>query len=166
MSELLVIGYQDEPTAEKVLEELQALQRDYLVDLDDAAVVVRKPNGKLKVVTMDHTVAVGTVSGMFWGTLIGLLFLAPIAGLAIGGMIGAAAGGLSHLGIKDDFKRQLADLVKPGTSAIMILVRQASPDKVIEEIKPYGGTILRTSLTHESEEKLMDMLYGQDRRAA
>ena len=101
---------------------------------------------------------------MFWGTLIGLLFLAPIAGFAIGGLIGAATGSLGHLGIKEDFKRQFADMVQPGTSAIMAIIRRVTPDKVIEEIKTYGGKILRTSLSAESEEKLMDMLYGEERR--
>ena len=163
MSELIVIGYEDEETAERVLKELQELQRDYLIDLDDAAIITRTPQGKVRAITTDQTLALGTVSGMFWGTLIGLLFLVPVAGFAIGGLIGAATGGLGHLGIKDDFKREFANLVQPGTSAIMAIVRRATPDKVIEEIKPYGGKVLRTSLSHESEEKLMDMLYGEDR---
>lgn len=163
MSELLVIGYDDEQTALNVLDELQELQRDYLVDLDDAAVISRNMRGKIRVVTSDQAVAYGTVSGMFWGTLIGLLFLVPIAGFAIGGLIGAATGGLGHLGIEDDFKRQFGELVQPGTSAIMAVIRQATPDKVIEEVKPYGGKILRTSLSHEAEEKLMNELYGKER---
>jgi len=163
MSELIVIGYDDEETASRVLQELQELQRDYLVDLEDAAIIRRNRQGKVQAITTDQTVALGTVSGMFWGTLIGLLFLAPIAGFAIGGLIGAATGGLGHLGIKEDFKREFADTVQPGTSAIMAIIRRATPDKVIEEIKPYGGKILRTSLSAESEEKLMDMLYGEER---
>ncbi len=163
MSELIVIGYDDEETASRVLNELQELQRDYLVDLEDAAIIKRNRQGKIQAITTDQTIALGTVTGMFWGTLIGLLFLAPIAGFAIGGLIGAATGSLGHLGIKEDFKREFADMVQPGTSAIMAVIRRATPDKVIEEIKPYGGKILRTSLSAESEEKLMDMLYGEER---
>ena len=163
MSELLVVGFDDETTATRVLDELQTLQREYLVDLEDAAVIVRNQKGRIQTITADHTVARGTVSGMFWGTLIGLLFLAPVAGFAIGGLIGAATGGLGHLGIKEEFKKEFADMVQPGTSAIMAVVRRATPDKVIEEIKPYGGKVLRTSLSEESEEKLMDLLYGDER---
>ena len=166
MSELLVIGYEDETTANHVLEELQRLQRDYLIDLEDAAVIIRDQRGKVRTITADNTVAVGTVSGMFWGTLIGLLFLAPVAGFAIGGAIGAASGGIAKAGIDEDFKRRFADLVQPGTSAVMVIVRRAKADRVIEEFRPYGGTILQTSLSHEAEEKLMDELYGQDRREA
>ena len=166
MSELLIVGYDDETTATKVLDELQALQREYLVDLEDAAVIVRNQKGKVRTITADHTVERGTVSGMFWGTLIGLLFLAPIAGFAIGGLAGVAAGGLARAGIGEDFKRQFADLVQPGTSAIMVVVRRTKAEKVIEEFKPYGGQVLQTSLSHEAEEQLMDELYGKERKGA
>jgi len=103
---------------------------------------------------------------MFWGTLIGLLFLAPIAGFAIGGLVGVAAGGIARAGIGDDFKRQFADLVQPGTSAIMVVVRRAKAERVIEEFEPYGGKVLQTSLSHEAEEQLMDELYGKERKGA
>lgn len=166
MSELLIVGYDDETTATRVLDELQALRREYLVDLEDAAVIVRNQKGKVRTITADDTVARGTVSGMFWGTLIGLLFLAPIAGFAIGGLVGVAAGGIARAGIGDDFKRQFADLVQPGTSAIMVVVRRTKAERVIEELEPYGGEVLRTSLSHEAEEQLMDELYGKERKGA
>jgi uncharacterized membrane protein len=167
MSELIVIGYQDETTADRVLDELQSAEREWLVDLDDAAVIVRNKKGKLKVHTTDHLVAGATLGGMFWGMLIGLLFLVPIAGLAIGAIVGAAAGGLTRLGVKDDFKQQVADMVKPGTSAILAVIRKMTPDKVIEEISPYGGTVLRTSLSYEEEEELISALHhGEEKPAA
>ena len=166
MSELLIVGYDDETTATRILDELQALQREYLVDLEDAAVIVRNQKGKVRTITADHTVAHGTLTGMFWGTLIGLLFLAPIAGFAIGGLVGVAAGGIARAGIGDDFKRQFADLVQPGTSAIMVVVRRAKAERVIEEFEPYGGKVLQTSLSHEAEEQLMDELYGKERKGA
>lgn len=166
MSELVVIGYPDETTAMKVLDELQEAEREYLVDLDDAAVIVRNQRGKLKIMTTDHLVAGATLGGMFWGLLIGLLLFVPVAGLAIGGIIGAATGGLTRLGIKDDFKQQVTDLVAPGTSAILAVIRRITPDKVIDDIKPYGGTVLRTSLTHDEEAKLIAALHGADKEQA
>jgi len=166
MSELIVIGYPDETTASRALEELQAAQREYLVDLDDAAVIVRNQKGKVKVWTTDHLVAGATLGGMFWGMLIGLLFLAPVAGLAIGAMVGAATGGLTRLGIKDDFKEQVANLIKPGNSAILAVVRKMTTDKVLEELSPYGGTVLRTSLSYEQEEQLITALHGGAERHA
>lgn len=166
MSELVIIGYDDETTATNVLDELQDLQRDYLIDLEDAAVLIRNQRGKVRTITADHAVSAGTVTGMFWGTLIGLLFLAPIAGFAIGGLVGAASGGIARLDLKEDFKRQFADLVQPGTSAVMVIVRRANTDRILEEFKPYGGTVLKTSLSEEAEEHLMDELYGKERRGA
>lgn len=169
MSELIIIGYDDEDTADRVLRELVALERDYLVDLEDAAVIRRDKKGKLHVTTpAHHAAAWGALSGLFWGTVIGLLFLfplAPIVGVA-GGLMGAALGSASDLGTKDDFKRRVQDLVQPGTSAILMIVRKATPDKVLEALKPYGGTVLRTSLTHGAEQRLMKALHGDDPTSA
>ncbi len=162
MSDLLVIGYGDEATATRVLGELGELQADYLIDLDDAAVITRDGKGKLHVTTPYHPVASGTLSGMFWGMLIGLIFLVPVGGLVLGGLMGAAMGKAGDMGIKDDFKARVNDLVKPGTSAILMVVRCATPDKVLEALKPYGGTVLQTSLSQDAEEKLMKALHHDE----
>lgn len=165
MSDLIVIGYPDEHTAEDVWEELVSLERDYLVDLEDAAVIRRDAKGKLHVTTpAHHAVAWGTLSGLFWGTIIGLLFLFPLAPLVgvAAGVMGAALGAAGNLGIKDDFKQRVNDLVQPGTSAILVVVRKATPDKFLEALAPYGGTVLRTSLSHDAEQALMMALHGDD----
>ena len=124
--------------------ELQDLQKDYLIDLEDAAVVKRTAKGKLKVLTPGSPSGAGALGGSFWGLLFGLLFLVPIAGAVIGGITGALMGKGIDLGIKDDFKRQVGELVGPGKSAVMAVVRKSTPDKVLEELKPYGGTVLQT----------------------
>ena len=165
MSDLIVIGYPDETTAQKVWEELVKLEHDYLVDLEDAAVIRRDMKGKLHVTTpAHHAVAWGTLSGLFWGVVIGLLLLFPVAALAgvAGGLIGAALGEAKNLDIKDDFKQRVQDVVQPGTSAILVIVRKATPDKVEEALRPYGGTVLRSSLTRDSEQQLMKALHGDD----
>ena len=162
MSDLIVIAYPDEATAQNVWDELVELQNDYLVDLEDAVIIRRDRNGKLHVTTpAHHAVAWGTLSGMFWGVLIGLIFLFPLAPL-VGGLMGAALGAAGNLGIKDDFKRRVQDQVQPGTSAILVVVRKATPDKFIEALRPYGGTVLQTSLTHDAEQQLMKALHGED----
>ena len=165
MSDLVVIGYPDEATAENVWRELIKLQNDYLVDLDDAAIIRRDAKGKLHVTTpAHHAVAWGTLSGMFWGVLLGLLFLFPLAPLVgvAGGIMGAALGAAGNIGIKDDFKRRVQDLVQPGTSAILVIVRKATPDKFLEALQPYGGTVLQTSLPHDAEQQLMKALHGDN----
>ena len=165
MSDLIVIGYPDEATAENVWRELITLQNGYLVDLDDAAIIRRDAKGKLHVTTpAHHAVAWGTLSGLFWGVLLGLLFLFPLAPLVgvAGGIMGAALGVAGDIGIKDDFKRRVQDLVQPGTSAILVIVRKATPDKFLEALQPYGGTVLQTSLPHDAEKQLMKALHGDD----
>ncbi len=169
MSDLILIGYPDESTAQTVWQELVKLERDYLVDLEDAAIIRRDQKGKLHVTTpTHHAVTWGTLSGLFWGTIIGLIFLfplAPLTGIA-GGLMGAALGAGGDLAIKDEFKQRVQDLVQPGTSAIMVIVRKATPDRFLEALRPYGGTVLRTSLTHDAEQQLMKALHGDDRAAA
>lgn len=165
MSELIVIGYPDETTAESVWHELVKLDHDYSVDLEDAAIIRRDIAGKLHITTPSHhAVAWGTLSGFFWGTLVGLLFLipaAPLIGVA-GGLMGAALGAAGNLGIKDDFKERVNDLVKPGTSAVLVIARKMTMDKFMEALKPYGGTVLQTSLTKDAEKQLMEALHGND----
>ena len=165
MSDLIVIGYPDEETAEKVWDELVKLQADYLVDLEDAAIIRRDRKGRLHVTTpAHHAVTWGTLSGLFWGVLIGLIFLwplAPVVGVA-GGIMGAALGAAGDLGIKDEFRQRVQDMLQPGTSAIMVIVRKVTPDKFIETLKPYGGMVLKTSLPHDAEQQLMKALHGDD----
>ena len=169
MSDLIVIGYPDESRAQQVWEELVRLQNDLVVDLEDAAIIRRDKKGKLHVTTpAHHAVAWGTLSGLFWGVLIGLIFLwplAPVVGVA-GGIMGAALGAAGDLGIKEDFKQRVQDLVQPGTSAIFVIARKITPDKFEEALRPYGGTVLRTSLSREQEEELMKSLHGDDPKAA
>ena len=165
MSDLIVIGYPDENRAHQVWAELMKLEQDLVVDLEDAAIIQRDEKGKLHVTTpAHHAVAWGSLSGMFWGVLIGLIFLFPLAPAAgvTGGILGAAFGAAADLGIKDDFKRRFQELVQPRTSALLIIVRKVTPDKFIEALRPYGGTVLQTSLAHDAEQQLMKALHGDD----
>jgi len=158
MSDLIVIGYDDEETAKTVLSDLTAMEKDYLVDLEDAAVVSRSKNGHLHVTTQDSFVGQGTLTGMFWGLLVGILFLQPLTGLALGGLAGLVVGGVGDLGMDEQFKHEVGSLVQPGKSALMAVVRKATPDKVLEDLSKYGGTVLQTSLTHADEDELVKAL--------
>jgi uncharacterized membrane protein len=168
MSDLIIIGYPDETTAQKVWEELVRLERDYLIDLDDAAIIRRDQKGKLHITTpAHHAVAWGTSSGLFWGVLIGLIFLFPLAPLVgvAGGIMGAALGTAENLDIKDEFKQRVRDMIQPGTSAILVILRKATLDKFVDALRPYGGTILQTSLPRDAEQQLMRSLHGEDPKA-
>lgn len=162
MSELIVVGFDNSNDADRVLTELGRLRREYLIDLEDAVVAIRDPDGKVhikqSISVLGRSVSYGTLSGALWGTLVGLLFLNPLAGMAIGGVVGAGTGALSgsliDYGINDDFIRDIGNTLVPDTSAIFLLIRKAQPDKVLAELSGYRGRILRSSLSPEQETKL------------
>jgi len=161
MSELIAIAYDDMFKAEEVRLTLAKLQKEHLIELGDAAVVVKDTEGKVQLKQAVNLTAMGAVSGGFWGLLIGTLFFMPLAGLAIGATTGAISGALTDIGVDDDFMRELAETMRPGTSALFILVRKFTPDKVLEEIAPYGGKVLRTSLTKDKEAELQEVLTNR-----
>jgi len=160
MSTLVVIGYENPFTAEEVRLKLRKLQREYLLDIEDAVVAVKDPSGKVKLNQAVNLTAAGALSGGFWGSLIGLIFLNPLLGLAVGAASGAVSGALADIGIDDNFMKGLAATLKPGSSALFVLVRKATPDKVLEELAGTGGTVLKTSLSHEDEARLQAALSG------
>ncbi|TWT66504.1 hypothetical protein CA85_26000 [Allorhodopirellula solitaria] len=161
MANLVVVGYDDQFKAEEVRLALVKMQQDYLVDLEDAVVAVKTEKGKVKLHQPVSLTGTGAAYGGLWGTLIGCFFFnpfAPLIGAAVGAATGGLSGALSDIGIEDGFMKQIAGQLEPGRSALFVLVRKATPDKVLEELKGYGGTILQTSLTHEQEEKLQSAL--------
>jgi len=157
MSDLIVIGFPDEFKADEVLLDLRRLEQEYLIDLEDAAIVVRNKDGKVKVNQAQELVTSGALSGGFWGLLIGLIFMQPLLGL-FGAAVGALSGALTDIGIDDNFIRELGSTIEPGTSAIFVLVRKSTPDKVLDDLSKFEGKVLQTSLSHEDEEKLQAAL--------
>lgn len=158
MSDLIVIGFKDEFKADEVLIDLTKLQREYLIDLEDAAVVVRNETGKVKVKQTQELVSSGALSGGFWGLIFGFLFFHPLIGWALGAAVGALSGSLTDIGIDDNFIKEVGDTIEPGTSALFILVRKSTPDKVLEDLSKFEGKVLRTSLSKEDEAKLQEAL--------
>ena len=158
MSDLVVIGYDDMHKAEEVRLTLLKLQREYLIDLEDAVVVIKKPDGKIKLNQAVNLTTMGAAKGTFWGLLIGALFLSPFLGAAVGATSGAISGALSDVGIDDNFMKEVAATLQPGTSALFVLVKSSTPDKVAEHIHGTGGKLIKTSLSHEKEEKLQAVL--------
>lgn len=158
MSTFIAICYPDPHRAHEVRLEFAKLQRDYLVDLEDAVVAVKNEQGKIKLHQAMNLTAAGAVSGGFWGSLVGLIFLNPLFGAAVGAAAGAVSGALTDIGIDDRMMKSIAEKLQPNTSALFVLVRKATPDKVVPEIQKYGGTLLQTSLSHEDEMRLQAAL--------
>ena len=165
MATLVVIDYESEVKAEEVRLTLLKMQKQYLIDLADAVVVVRDANGKVKLRQLYNLTAAGALSGGFWGALIGLIFLNPLFGFAIGAAAGAVSGALRDVGIDDNFMKSLGETLKPGTAALCVLVRQMTPDKVIDEVKQFGGTLIQTNLCNENEAKLREALASVEQSA-
>ena len=158
MSTLIAVAYDDPFKAEEIRMKLQRMQQAYLIDLEDAVVAVKNAKGKVKLHQPVNLTAMGAASGGFWGALIGMLFLNPLAGMAVGAVAGAASGALHDVGINDQFMKDLADTMKPNTSALFVLVRKATPDRVLEQLKGTGGRILQSSLSHEEVDRLQSVL--------
>ena len=154
MSTLIAIAYPDASTAEQVRTDLLQATKEHLVQLEDAVVVEHQADGKIKLHQAVSTAGAGAAGGAMWGGLIGLLFLAPLVGMAIGAASGGLAGKLSDVGINDDFMKQLGNKLPQGAAALIALGRSDAPDKVLERLSHYGGDVIQTSLSSEEEERL------------
>jgi uncharacterized membrane protein len=158
MSTLIAIAYPDAETAEKVRAELVQATKEKIVELQDAVVVEHQADGKIKLHQAVSTTGAGAAGGAMWGGLIGLLFLAPLFGMAVGAASGAIAGKATDVGVDDNFMKQLGEKLEPGAAALIALGRSDAPDKVLERLRPYGGDVIQTSLDNEREELLRSSL--------
>jgi uncharacterized membrane protein len=154
MSTLVAIAYPDAATAEQVRTELIQATKEHIVQLEDAVVVEHRADGKIKLHQAVSPSGAGAAGGAMWGGLIGLLFLAPLFGMAIGAASGAFAGKLTDAGVNDGFMKQLGDNLPQGGAALIVLGRTDARDKLLERIRQYGGEVIQTSLSSEDEESL------------
>jgi uncharacterized membrane protein len=155
MSDIVVITFDDPDEAAKVRESISKTEKSGFVSLDDSAVVVKDAEGKVHVKNeVDRGVKIGAVGGGFLGLFIGFLLVGPIGALIIGGLLGGAVGSLAHMGISHSFIKDVSDELEPGTSALFVIVRDASPDVVVATLRQYEGNIYQTSLPPEAEESL------------
>jgi uncharacterized membrane protein len=154
MSNLVVIGFDDENTAFEMRAELAKMQKEYLIEMDDVVVVTKNDKGKVKLHQVTSLTAAGAAGGGFWGMLMGMIFLNPLLGAAVGAGAGAISGALSDIGIDDQFMKELGKSFQPGTSALCVLVRKATSDKVLERLQGFQGKVLKTSLTVDEEDEL------------
>ena len=149
MSDLVVIAFADEEKAEDVRKKILGLTQQYLIEIEDAVVAVKLENGHIKLNQLVNPMAMSAVSGTMWGAIIGLIFANPLLGAA-----------LTDLGINDDFMRQTAEAVGVGQAALFLLIRKMTTDKVLDDLRGVGGTVLRTSFDHEHEDALRAALAG------
>ena len=163
MSNLIAIGFNNEADAFEMRAALARMQAQYLIEMEDAVVVTRDAKGKPQLHQAVNLTAAGAVSGAFWGMLIGMLFLNPLLGAAVGAGSGALSGKLADAGINDQFMKDLGETLTPGASALFVLVRKSTPDKVLEGLKAFAGKgrVLQTSLTKDKEEELRKFMEAK-----
>jgi uncharacterized membrane protein len=161
MADLIAIGYPNEATAEAAADEARRLARDLIIEPEAIAVIVRDNDGKYHVHTSHNPVGRGATWGMFWGLLFGLLFFVPVFGIAIGAGLGALMGKITKSGIDREFQDQVRGMLRPGTSALFLMVDKVTPDKAVDAMSKYGGTVLKTSLSKEGEQELQEALHGR-----
>lgn len=161
MSDLIAIVYPTEARAEEMRQKIFALQKEYVIEISDAVIAVKHEDGAVKLNQLINTTAAGALSGGFWGTLVGAIFLMPLFGAAIGAASGALGGALTDFGINDDFMKELAAGLQPGNAALFVLIRKMTDDKVLDAIRGTGGLVLKTSLDHTKEQALRDALAGR-----
>ena len=160
MATLVAIGYSDQTTAEEARQTVAQLESELIIQADQVASISRDLEGKYHVHTTHGGASAGggAVWGGFWGLLFGLLFFIPFAGLAMGAGLGALFGHMGEKGIDKAFQEQVRDHLKPGTSALFMVIEQATPDKAIAALQQYGGTVIKTSLSDEDTKKLQEAL--------
>src|SRR5215469_5981258 len=157
MSDLVAIVYPSEAKAEEVRQKILKLQSEYLITISDAVIAV-KAGDSVKLNQLVNTTMVGAAGGSFWGLLLGMVFLNPLLGVALGAGAGALSGALTDFGIRDQFMKDLASKVKSGDAVLFLLIKSMTADKVLNEIKDAGGTVLQTSLDEQKEQHLRDTL--------
>lgn len=162
MSDLVVLAFGTETGATEMRDDLMRLQKQKIVELEDAAIVVRKQDGKVKVKQAVSLVGEGALGGAFWGLLIGIIFWMPWLGLAVGALGGALGGSLTDIGVDDKFIKEVGNTIEPGHSALFLLVRKATPDKLADELKKFDAKVLQTSLSKEDEDKLREIFGAEE----
>jgi uncharacterized membrane protein len=162
MSDLVVLTFKTETGAAEMENEIVQMQKEQLIELDDAAYVVRRPDGKPKVKQANSLVGAGALGGAFWGMLIGLIFFMPWLGLAMGALGGALGGKFTDIGVDDKFIKEVGHTIEPGHSALFLLVVRATQDKLAAELIGTQAKVLQTSLSHEQEAKLRELFAADE----
>jgi uncharacterized membrane protein len=162
MSNLVAVVFEDEVTAFEMRAALVKMQKEYLIEIEDAVVVTRDQKGKTKLDQAVNLTSAGAIGGGFWGMLIGLIFLNPLLGAAIGAGAGALSGRLNDIGLNDKMLKDIGQSFKPGTSGLFVLVRRATVDKVLQGLKEFTGKgkVFQTSLSKDDEVALREAIEG------
>jgi uncharacterized membrane protein len=171
MSNMWVVSFDTENGAEVMLTALGDWQRQKLIKVDDAATLVRRADGKVKIKHADNLVGKGALGGAFWGALIGLVFLNPVAGAAVGAGVGTMIGRRkgkkqAEAGIDPKFVKEVSENIKPGSSALFAYTQQGVAEKLLPQLSQYHGKLIQSSLTPEDDEAIREAFGAEEMQTA
>lgn len=166
MAELVVLDFENKDDAFAARDKLITMQKQHLVQLADAAIVVRKDDGKVKVRQLYNLAGSGALGGAFWGLLIGLIFWMPFLGAAVGAAAGAISGALTDYGVNDDFIKEVGNTIQPGHAALFLLMIDATYDRITDELREYDPTVIRSNLSKQQEQDLREAFGDYDMETA
>ncbi|WP_328940754.1 DUF1269 domain-containing protein [Streptomyces sp. NBC_00250] len=162
MSELIVLGYEDRAVANRAFDAVQKLEGSHVIELTGLAIVSVDADGKTHVDTPARRkgeAALSATAGALWGMVFGMIILTPgigVVGAAVGGLIGK----LNQMGVDNRFRDKVQSLLAPGSSAVVVMASKVTEDKFAAAVEQFGGTVLKTSLSEESERELAEQLAG------
>ncbi|MCX4985305.1 DUF1269 domain-containing protein [Streptomyces sp. NBC_00572] len=162
MSELIVLGYDDRAVANRAFDAVQKLEGSHVIELTGLAIVSVDADGKTHVDTPARRkgeAALSATAGALWGMVFGMIILTPgigVVGAAVGGLIGK----LNQMGVDNKFRDKVQSLLAPGSSAVVVMASKVTEDKFAAAVEQFGGTVLKTSLSEESERELAEQLAG------
>lgn len=157
MNHLLVIAFDHFDDARSAMAGLRALERDGQVSFEDTAIVERDPDGTAHV---RNEVSGTTETGAAIGAIIGgfVTFVLPLAGIALGAALGALVGRSLDRGVSDTFVDEVKRTLRPGRSALFLVVRQSNVDAVMAALRQFRGDVIQTTLDAEADEALRQAL--------
>ena len=157
MNQLIVVAFDHFDDAKTAMTTLRSLEREGRIRFEDTAVVQRDPDGTAHV---KNEVSATTETAAVIGALIGGLvtFVFPPAGVVIGAAAGALVGSLLKTGVDPDFVDEVKKTLRPGRSALFLVVKQTDADAVLAGLRQYKGDVIQTTLDSETEEALRQAL--------
>jgi uncharacterized membrane protein len=159
--DVIVIQFPEAADASAALGAIREQHKENQIHLNDTAIVAKDADGKIhKVNELSSATEVGAVGGGTLGLL--LMFMFPIAGVAIGAASGAAIGAALGKGVDGKWVKEVTESLKPGTSALFLVFDQLTPS-AMRALEPYPGHLLQTTLSDDLEHQLRQALHDSDK---
>lgn len=157
-SQVVVLGFNEEQGAENMLDYLGEMQDEGLIELEDAVIASRGPGTNVEIQQTHSKTGKFALRGSGIGLLAGLLLGGPIGGLVGGAAIGGITGALKDHGLDDSFVKEVSGWVRPNTSALFLLIKEAKGEEVLQRLESLNAKVLTTTLPEDAEKRLRDSL--------